>query len=444
MSSSPAEPLARFASNIAEEAVARGSAEEASLTVTRRSYTLPLRLVDTLAGWVQALGAPIGRFDEDALVEGARRATGLYDFGEDAFRVPLRHLLEIVRGVQLTALARVAVRSTLLKALTNRLQAIAYLKQHPQVLEHRIERPIFILGFPRTGTTLIQNLLALSPAHRALQFWELQNPVPLHPDPAIDRAKRLRIGELTLKVAYFAAPEMEYIHAIRATTHEECWPLFTTTFAVLNYDLSSGFSEFGDWLVHQDMRGPYAEYKRMLQILVHQQPDRNLVLKCPEHLWFVDSILDVFPDARIIWTHRDPVASVASYSSLVSMNRRLLYGGFEPEAIGRHIQARFREGVDRAMDARDRSGKPDQFFDVDFRSLVKDTPATLRRLKAWLGIPHGPHEEAIMRSFLGEERVDKRGAHKYSPSTFGLDPAQVHAEYARYIERFQIPVLRSP
>ena len=130
---------------------------------------------------------------------------------------------------------------------------------------------------------------------------------------------------------------MGAVHEIRADSVEECWPLFSPTFAVLNYDLQSGFEDFGRWLLEHDMSGPYREYRRELQLLAHHRSTGNFVLKCPEHLWFLDALFEVFPDACVVWTHRDPLDSVASYSSLMSLNRRMIYGRFDPVEIVTHV-----------------------------------------------------------------------------------------------------------
>ena len=202
-------------------------------------------------------------------------------------------------------------------------------------------------------------------------------------------------------------------------------------------------AEYGRWLLDYDMTGPYRFYRQTLQLLAHRRGEARFLLKCPEHLWFVDSLLEVFPDARIVWTHRDPVASVASYCSLISLGQRMLYGRFDPLKLGQHIQSRFREGVERAMQARQRAealGKGDQFFDVDFTTLVRDPPAVVRQIKEWADMPHDKASEARVQRWMNTERGDKKGAHKYSAEVYGLDGHAIHREYADYIDRFDIPL----
>lgn len=411
-------------------------------TVTREDYGPGVKLLDALCAVLEWAGAPLGRLDAESMITAARKRTGLQDLGSLDFRTPLDHVVAAAQASSFTALARVITRQTFITALANRLRHEDWMARHPAAEQTELRRPIFILGFPRTGTTLLQNLLAQDDGARALHFWELQNPVPTSDDPVADRAKRLRTTRITLAAAYVLAPEMRSVHEIGAETAEECWPLFANTFSVMNWDLASGMKAYGEWLRTTDMVGPYREYRRQLQMIAAARPTRQFVLKCPEHLWFIDALLTVFPDAAIVWTHRDPLESVASYCSLVSLNRRMLYGKVDAPALGAHIEERFAEGVQRAMVSRDRHPQA-TFIDVDFRTLVKDTPGEIGRIKERLGIPHDGPAGARVEAWLASERGDKRGAHVYDAAHYGLEAARVHRRFQDYIERFQIPLRSS-
>lgn len=424
------------------------AAPAAAYTLQHLRYRPALRALNAAAGLLLRLVPRLGRLERADMLAAARADVGALDLGGDTFVEAMDRILAALRAAPLTALARVVARQTLQKAISNRLRLAAWRAAHPEVDAVPLRAPVFILGFPRTGTTLLQNLLALDPGQRALRFWELQTPAPGHPDPAVDFRQRLRVGEASLAAAYFVAPEMAQIHAVAATSFEECWPLFFNTFHVLNYDLQSGLADYGDWLLDQDLRPAYAEYRRALQTLCHAPrgpgglgpPTERLILKCPEHLWFLDALLDVFPDARIVWTHRDPVDSVASYCSLISLNHRMLYGQVDPVQVGAHIARRFESGVQRAMAVVDRRVGPDQVFHVDFRALRGDPLPTLRALKGWLGQPHDAASEARAAAWLAAERSDKPGQHLYGAEMFGLDPDALRGRFASYIDRFQIPV----
>jgi len=410
------------------------------LTVRDLEYRPLLKVLDRTIGALHSVGM-LPRDITPAHVRGAAmKRTGLSDFGDPSFEEPFEKLLEVLPNHPLSSLGTLLSEQTMVKALSNRLRIQAYLKAHPELADQKVDRPVFVLGFPRTGTTLLQNLLGLDEGQRCLQFWEIQTPIPLDSDPERDRQKRYSIAKRTLQLAYLVAPEQRQIHEIRPDTPEECWPLFSNSFAVLNYDLLSMFADYGRWLLDYDMTGPYRFYRDTLKVLARDRPHDRFLLKCPEHLWFIDALLEVFPDARIIWTHRDPVASVASYCSLISLGQRMLYGRIDPQQLGAHIQDRFRTGVTRAMAARDRSGKPDQFYDVDFMDLVRDPAGVVRQVKDWADMPHDTASEDRVQSYLTTDRGDKKGAHKYRADVYGLKPQEIHRQYADYIERFQIPV----
>lgn len=404
-------------------------------TVQHPTYIPRVKALDAALGLAERLG--LTRFDAPTILKAARRSTGLTDWGDESFLPRMHKLIESAHAKDLSALGRFAARSTFIQAVQNRLRVEDYIRRHPAVEDTPIRRPMFILGFPRTGTTLLQNLLSLTPGNRALRFWELTSPVPVHPDPRKDRARRLRTARNIIRLAYFIAPEQRYIHAVGVDSMEECWPLFFNDFAVLNYDIAMGFRGFGDWLMSTDMVPPYRYYRRQLQALAHQQPTEQFLLKCPEHLWFLDEIAEVFPDACIVWTHRDPVASTASYSSLSSLGRRLVYGEIRHHEIGSQTVDRFHLGVSRAMAARERLGD-DRVFDVPFHELVRDPLSMVRRIRAHFDLAHPPGADEKMAGFLADKRSDARGKHVYSPAQWGLEPGAVRDRFADYIDRFDI------
>ena len=408
-----------------------------ALTVGREEYRWSLKALNAGASMLYRLGFPLCELGEASLLEGARRATGLEDWGGEHFLEPLRVMLDDVESSDLTSLARISTRDIGIQCLATRLRLTEYFKQHPHVNEHAIKRPVFILGFPRTGTTVLQNLLSLDPDRRALPFWEILNPVPVNDDHEKDKAARIRSANAKLRVAYWVLPEMAEVHEIRAETLEECWPLLAAGFTVMAWDMGSGWRSYGKWLLGHDMTASYREYKQCLQVMAQRDPGSDFVLKCPDHLWFVDSLLKVFPDACIVWTHRDPYDSIGSYCSMMSLNWRLMYGRFDPKEVGAHIQERFLNGIERALAVRERVGDSN-FYDVDFVQLCQDPESVIDGITSHFDLPHIEH--SAIRDYLGKKRQDARGKHKYDAERYGLDRAEVYEKYKGYIERFNIPV----
>lgn len=405
------------------------------VTVKNTSHNLAARAANQVLDFGERLGLLNDHLDPTRLLDEARDQTGLHDFGDEAFVEPLERIVECANGIGLSALGRQIARRTYLEAGMVRLKRHERFSNTPELADLPIDRPIFVLGFPRTGTTVLQNLLALHPDRRALEFWELSRPIAEHADPVRDARSRIQTTRQLLRLAYVTNPEMRVVHEIKTATPEECWPLFCPSFTVLNWDLGVGARSYGDWLMHHDMRTSYREYKQMLQLLVHQRPAQQLVLKCPEHLWFLDALLEVFPDACIVWTHRNPFNSLASYCSLISLQWRTMYGTIAPEAIGEHILRRFSQGVERAMEVRARVGE-ERFFDVDFLELVRDQAAMVGRITDHFGID--ATDPAVLEAYLDTERSDGRGKHKYDAAMYGLRREEVLDRFAPYIRRFDI------
>jgi hypothetical protein len=406
-------------------------------TVNHLAYGPLLRAVNGLAGMGEWAGTSLGRLDVDGILAEARRQTGLSDWGDERFLTNLRHVVDCVLAKEgFTPLARIILRQSFVRAVCNRLWLQAWLRSHPAVLERRVERPIFVLGFPRTGTTVLQNLLAAHPDRRGLPFWQLTVPVPMAASLDEDTRLRRRTAAWMLFLAYRAAPEMAEVHYVDTDTLEECWPLFANSFAVMNWELQSGLEAWGDWVQgHADMVQAYREYRTYLQVALDRQPTGQLVLKCPEHLWFLDSLLEVFPDACVIWTHRDPYETLGSYCSLMSLQWRTLYGAIDRPALGAFMERRLLVGIDRALAVRDRRGSG-SFFDARFVDTVRDPIAVVEQASAHFGLENTPAHRDAMAAYLRNKRADERGRHRYDPADYGLDADRVRARYAHYVSRF--------
>lgn len=394
-------------------------------------------MLNALVGCLQAVGLAPSTVDQVKITQKAIRNTGLSDFGNGIHLEGMKQLTDSMNKEPLTHFAKVSSTMFGTDALSNRLRLVDYLKKHPEVNDIKIERPVFIVGFPRTGTTLVQNLLNLSEDRRALPFWEITNPVPVHADSAKDIELRQALTKKRLAVANFVLPEMKFIHEVRYDSLEECWPLMISQFTILCWDMTSRWPDYGKWMLQHDMRPSYEEYKKFLKIMVQREPNKKLILKCPDHMWYLDALLDAFPDACIVWTHRDPSHSLPSYCSLASLNWRLLYGEFDPKELGPYIEERFLIGIERALAVRDRIGE-DRFLDINFSSLRQDPIAAINNITSYFNLT--PVDEQLMRDHLSTERPDDPGKHSYSAGHYGLDTELIHEHYKDYIERFNISI----
>lgn len=396
-----------------------------------------MRILNAVIGMLQPFGITAKRLSSETIIKKAKRRTGLSDLGDNMHSIGMETLMQAANTSPVTNFGKFTSTGFGVDGISNRLMMIDYMKKHPEIADVKIERPIFIVGFPRTGTTLLQNLLHLSEDRRALQFWELTNPIPVLDDPEKDIAKRQRRTKNRLAIANFVVPEMKFIHEVKHDSLEECWSLFAPQFLVQNWDMTNKWPNYGELIAKHDMKPAYEEYKKYLQVMVHRVPDKKLILKCPDHMWHLDALLAVFPDACIVWTHRDPSRSIPSYCSMVSLNWRLLYGGFEPKELGPYIEDRFLQGVERGMAVRDRVGE-ERFFDINFRNLLNEPVEAVRRITSHFDLT--PVNPVKLDAYLKRDRPDNRGKHTYTAKHYGLDVDAVRVRYKTYIERFNISI----
>lgn len=407
------------------------------ITVSRFDYPPMLKLVNQLARLVGQFGLPFTKLDPEGIIASAINTSGLRDFGSDDFMEPLGIMLEDARELPLTPLAKIAMRQVVVEALVRRLRLVEYRDQHPSLESVPIERPIFVLGFPRTGTTMLQNLLCRHTGRRALEFWELTNPIPVHTDPVRDERKRRRSAAFMIALSDLFAPEQAAVHDVRVDTPEECWYLFTSSLSALGWYLQSRMPRYGAWLMRQDMVPAYQRYRRHLQVLALNAPETPLVLKCPEHLWFLDSLLEVFPDACIVWTHRDPLSSIASYCSMTTMLNRTLYGRVNPPELGDHLLHCFEDGAARAMRVREHLRNPRQILDISFQELTQDPTATTRRICDHFGLPFSEEQG---QDDWSRSRRDGQFTHKYDGEIYGITRERVDKRFADYMDRYNVRV----
>ncbi len=322
------------------------------------------------------------------------------------------------------------------KAVVTRGRIEADLKDHPEILEKPVERPIFITGMPRTGTTLLQKLLAQDPNRRALLYWELIWPAPApDPDHRLDDP-RIASVEASLEKLYRIAPQIKALHRLEATEPEECLGLFDLEFANLSKCAAFNMPSYHSWLLSRDMKVVYGFYKQTLQYLAWKFPPRRWVLKAPMHLNFLDALLSVFPDAHIVQTHRDPTQTLPSTASLVYLIRMVSLGRANPRELGAHTLARQAEAVSRAIKTR-ATADPARFLDVSYRALKDDPVAMARRIYEHFDIEYSDAFEDRMKAWLRDNRQHKHGRHRYNLAQFGLEKDRIRQAFTEYLDTYR-------
>ena len=373
-----------------------------------------------------------------ALLDEAAARSGLSDWGDLSFTTTLQLLLDSCRETaDLNATGWNVLHRAVLRHLRNRL----YLQAHAASASDRpggpaVAAPVVITGLPRTGTTLLHNLLALDPRHRVLRFWEALHPVP--PDPARGTSEEALVAaaERWLERLYALTPGFRAIHGATARGPEECDALLQNSFASQHFDDMFRATAYSAWLNGAELAQEYAYYAFQLGVLTRPEDvARRWVLKSPSHLGYVATLRATFPDVVVVHCHRDPCQAVASYASLVLAVRGPNSDAVSFADIGAHALGRSALAMDRALSAREAAGDAG-FVDVAYADLVADPLATVRRLYGRLGAELADDAAAAMAAWLADNPQHKHGRHRYTLEQFGLDAAEVTARFDAYLSRF--------
>jgi Ni/Co efflux regulator RcnB len=361
----------------------------------------------------------------------ATKVTGLADFGTDDYRDGLAVLLgSYARDAGLTPLGRKVKRSFLRGALVARLLSEAAWKSWPEYAAVGIERPIFVTGLPRTGTTALHRLLTADPAHQGLEMWLTQVPGPRPPRetwPANPVFQQIQAG---YERHHAEHPEFMGVHYIAADQVEECWQLLRQSMRSLSYECLAHLPAYSQWLRGQNWTGAYRRHRRNLQLIGLPDRGRRWVLKNPSHLFAADALLAVYPDALVIQTHRAPRIAIASVCSLAAQASAGWSTTFTGPVIGRAQLELWARGLEQFWAVRARHD-PARFCDVAYDDFAADPFGTVESVYARFGLPLSGRAADAMRALLREQQAagGARPAHRYALSDFGLTGEQVDQRF---------------
>lgn len=378
--------------------------------------------------------------DPAALMDAAATGTGLHDFGSDDFVPRLELLCHAMTDEGGFNPAGVLQQHMLtLGLLKNRLLIEDLIGRHPEILDEEIVAPIIICGLPRTGTTHLHNLISADPAIRSLPYWESLEPVlaqheqpaPGEPDPRCERTAAA-LSFLEVALPYFnRMHEMTVDHA-----HEEI-QLLAIDFSSMLFETTAPMPMWRDAYRARDQRPSYAYLLRVLKVLQWLRGGDRWVLKSPQHLEQFRALLDTFPDATFIVTHRDPVSVTTSMVTMLAYTARLARDRVDVKGIGRYWADRLELMLRRC--AVDRDVLPaGRTIDVHFDAFMADDLAMVAGVYDLAGQPFGDPARAAMRGFMADHPRGKFGAIEYDPAQFGLDPAALRRQMDFYIERFNV------
>lgn len=370
----------------------------------------------------------------NSLIATAREKTGLYDLGDDSLIAGLSNLVDTYNGeANLNEQGLKRQKRRLTGLLINRLRIEDAWKKNPALTQQPITAPLFVVSLPRTGTSALFNLLAHDPVNRPLLFWEGRHPDPIELQDGQADPRFLALRD-ALDNARKRNPEFTAIHLTRADGPEECVTLMELTFDGAQQGIEPLMEPYASWFQSHPLDGLYDDYRKLLSTLQYQRPGERWLLKSPAHLWGVDQILRLFPDACIVQTHRSAVKAVASYCSMIEAlmaNRRHI----DKHELGARVLEYLATSMDRAMDARDAAGEA-RFHDVRYAEFVRDPVATVHGVYEAFDLSWTAELENSIRASAEKNRKGKHGSHDYSLAEYGLDEIQVVERFARYSERF--------
>ncbi len=370
----------------------------------------------------------------DDLHASATRLTGLSDFGAPDYLDGLAALLHsYTRDSALTPLGRKVMRSFLRGALTARLFSEAAWRQYPEHTEVAVRRPIFVTGLPRTGTTALHRLLAADPAHQGLELWLTEVPQPRPPRETWADNPVFAAIQQAYRDHHQAHPEFMGVHYMSADQVEECWQLLRQSMTSVSYECLAYLPGYSEWLRDQDWTPAYRRHRRNLQLIGLPDAGRRWVLKNPSHLFALDALLAVYPDALVVQTHRAPRVAIASVCSLNAQASEGWSDVFRAEVVGRTQLDLWARGLGRFMADRARHD-PARFVDVHYDEFVADPMGAVEEIYARLGEPLGTGARAAMAALHADSTSGtRRPAHRYRLEDFGLTGRQVDDRFADLI-----------
>lgn len=378
--------------------------------------------------------------DVDALLGEARATAALDDFEDTSFREALGVLVASLDSeAQLSTAGRFAQHARIVDLLVNRLRVEEAFRHHPEINDEDLGAPLVIVGLARTGTTMLHRLLSSDPRHHAVAWWENRNPAPFPgadpdaPDP------RIAVAHEQVRAILEAAPELAAIHPWDPEGPDEEILLMEHSFLSTTPPSFANVPTYDAWAKAQDQAPSYAYLTKMLRFLQWQKRGRDecadrWVLKTPHHLGFVEYLFEAFPGATVVQTHRDPLETIPSISSMYLSLHRMGSDAVDPAVVGDYCRRHYGAALAHCMAARDRL-PADRFIDVDYRSVVRDPMAAVRAIYDAAGVELTDDAVAEMSRWAGENRRDKRAAHDYSLEQFGFDASSLAEEFALYRSR---------
>lgn len=402
-----------------------------------------IALANRMGRLLRTAGVGGGPITLDSVLEQARRKASLRDFGDEAFVEPLEVLIDSInREAALNPVGHMIIRGRIVGVLANKLVTQDTIVRHPEILDIPIEGPVVVAGLARTGTTMLHRLIARDPAIRSLASWEAINPAPPRRRPWQRRDPRFAQANAAARGLKYMSPGFFAIHPAEPDAPEEEVILLEQAFLTTTPEAMMNVPTYSRWLERQDHLPAYQALKRMMQYLQWQRPGIGKpirwVLKTPHHQEYFDPLLDVFPDATIVHTHRDPLKTSPSLFSMLTHLQMIFSDEVDAHRVAKHWLHKIENMVTRSLATRERV-QDRGFVDVSYYDLVEDPMAQVARIYQAAGLELTHEAAKAMEASRKVDKQHKYGRHKYSLADFGMTKDDIEAPLARYRAHFRVP-----
>ena len=377
--------------------------------------------------------------DRESLIAQAAGQTGLSDFGDDWFFANIDALIpSLNKQAKLSAEGIYGAQHMVVSGLVNRLRHVQLVKDNLEILNEQVNVTAVLTGLPRTGSTMLHRMLAAAPKLTGVRWYETQNYVPLEGEVRGNPAPRLEAAKGVLAYMLEAIPELMSIHPMDIEQPDEEVIILGQLFSSSMIESTYFVPDYAEWLSGQDPRKAYDDLIQILQSLQWQDPSRkgkSWVLKTPGHLMGLQTVLEVFPDAKIVMTHRNPVSTIPSYCSMEASLYKMGSTDISNAEIGSYWMKRLKDWLDNFMAVR-ANADSDRFIDVNYKSLLTASSQEGMRVLSAAGIPMSSEIKTGMEEWIEANRREHRAAHKYSLQDFGLDEDDIRTKYGDYISQY--------
>ncbi|MBX2866031.1 MAG: sulfotransferase [Leptolyngbyaceae cyanobacterium MAG.088] len=436
------------------------NASSQDLTFESLKRPLAYRFFNTLGSSLNTIGLAKTVLDVDSLLETAKKATRLDDFGSQSFHVPLNQLVDSLKSeAQLNFVGKNLSKKMLVELLSERLRVQEYIKRNPETLSEKINRPLFVIGMPRSGTSFLFNLLCQDTNSSCIKYWELYNPPQSFiQDKQLDQAiaEKALLEKCTKELVKKKRlmPQLDQIHAIDALGPYECFHLLERDFVCHTFGLYANVPTYierieSDWMKADPEASTslYKRYYQQIQVIKNlhsqllysqgkptQEVDKHWVFKSPVHLWAIDEISNTLPDASFVHIHRDPLSVIPSICSFIALGRAVLSDQVDLKKIGKTALHRWSTAIDRALNIR-REHPSLKIIDVHYGRFIKDPVNAVRAIYHQLDYDFPSKLEENLSQYIYKSKKSGRGQkNKYSLQQFGLEESEVRDSFQNYYQ----------